>query len=301
MTLTMQDHRRRYAVLGELASLGVHQAQASKLLGISPTRLHGLLRIYGVSMQRKKAKERIPSERMIANKARNAEIMASFAAGDTLDAIGKRFGITRERVRQIAARHNVKPRRELASEARKQIVAQIAARNMSANEAAAEFGYSVEGIHHLCREYGVALRVKTPLYMSPEIAALAERVRAGESLRSASGGNHALASRLREYCQRMGIPCAHGRWRDFGPRASIVETLRRQGQSWDVISAAVSAVELIPIKTACLQKWAYTHMPMKGTPRVSPRNRGGAKRAPKPRNEPIEANSVKEAEPRSVA
>lgn len=41
---------------------------------------------------------------------RNAEILAAFDAGETLDAIGHRHGITRERVRQIAKKAGKQPR-----------------------------------------------------------------------------------------------------------------------------------------------------------------------------------------------
>lgn len=285
MTLTMRDHYRRKSVLTEIASLGLCRTDAAKTLRVSQSAFDAMTRIYEVPFNRA-APAGLRSE--FAN--RNAEIANLFDSGETLEAIGKRFGLTRERVRQIARRLNMETRSSLAAARRKGVADAVRARNLSTKEAAAEFGYSESAIIQICRSFKVTPRAKTPLYKSDMINALADRVRAGESIHAVSEGIRGIESLVRRNCNDAGIEMKYGRWRDFSGREAIIRALRKQRIEWNAIAEAVANLEGVKVLPQAVKAWATRHMEQEMTaplPRQRRQRVPKSARTPKPKSERV--------------
>lgn len=195
---------------------------------------------------------------------RNREILRLFDAGEKLEYIGAIYGITRERVRQIVGKFGAKPRRQAQWQKDAEIIEVLRSEHLSSNAAQARFGHRVL---RLARDNGIVLQHEW-LWRAPEIAQLAERVKAGESIRSACGANRNLEALVGHYCQANGITSRHGRWNDKSDRAEIVARAREAGKTWAQIALAVSRAEGRAIGKQAIINWACGHMD-----RIPPRGR----------------------------
>lgn len=220
---------------------------------------------------------------------READMLARFHSGETLQSIGDHFGITRERVRQIVERNGAVPRYQQARIRRDQIVAAMRGEWLTSKELADRFGIDPASVLSIARDAGIKLPVRTR-EEEQDLAAFAERVKAGESIRAVSGGDHNLENRIKIYCAGKGIKSLHGPWRDLSHRYGIIRAGREAGKSWKELALEVSAIEKIAIKGAALYNWAQAHIDDIPQPPRKPRR---AKRPARPyRHKPAPAKVI---------
>lgn len=193
------------------------------------------------------------------NPERIAAIRARFDRGETLQAIGDSYGLTRERVRQIVAKTGAEPRFVTFGKRRAEIAAAVKAENLSSDEAAARYGIGRGAVLAICSAFGVVCR-QDFLWNSPEIAALADLVRGGMSIHMAAGHVHKVERLIWQYCQRNGIVSRYGRWHDRSPRVAMVQKMRAQGAGWEAIAAAVTELEGHHVGRAGLYMWVRNHL-----------------------------------------
>lgn len=90
--------------LRECCAGGMYRSQAAEHVGISPVYLHQLERRYGAVFPecQRGRKVGISNE----NVSRAAQMAALYKSGHLLREIGEKFGVTRERARQVIAKHH---------------------------------------------------------------------------------------------------------------------------------------------------------------------------------------------------
>ena len=79
---------------------GIGQATTAERVGVSTTALRRFIETHGIIWRARVWKAGMPTRA-----ARNAAIVAARQRGETLAAIGARYGITHQRVQIIVARH----------------------------------------------------------------------------------------------------------------------------------------------------------------------------------------------------
>jgi hypothetical protein len=148
--------------------------------------------------------------------ARNAEIMRLFEAGETLQAIGDRLGLTRERVRQIAARKGGKSRKKAITETvatRRFAIRAAVETGLTRKEAAEKYGVTYERAYNATSDMGRVTSLEDEIKKAKFIAA----VHAGRSFREAAKRVGELPEWGWFAAKRLGLEARHGRWRDAFP------------------------------------------------------------------------------------
>lgn len=203
---------------------------------------------------------RLADSSLGSNFSRNLAILNRHLAGEPLSEIGADLGLTRERVRQIVAGFDAPAKREMLADRNRQILARIKEGDLTADEAAAEFGIQPAVAYHIGHQAGHVFRRDTKRD-SEMIAALAERVKVGESIQSLAAGDHSIRGLLWEYCKRNGIKSRHGRHRDFSARYEIIERSRQEGMTWEQVAKEVARAEGKPLVTGAVCTWVARYMP----------------------------------------
>ena len=103
--------KRIPATLGAEYLAGATLTELGEQYGVSFTTIRNALRSLGIALRRRGG--RTGSAILANRKADPASVLRRFDAGDTLVSIGIAHGITRERVRQIAAEHGRTPRSQM--------------------------------------------------------------------------------------------------------------------------------------------------------------------------------------------
>lgn len=90
------------------------------------------------------------------NVERNAEIARRVAAGESLQAVGDSYGITRERVRQLANRAGVTARAtKIEAKKRFDIFSKLAKEGLTRSEIAERSGYPYDTVCEYIRRFGI--------------------------------------------------------------------------------------------------------------------------------------------------
>jgi len=193
-----------------------------------------------------------------------AEAMSMLRDGATLADAARKFGVTRERVRQVASRMRVESRLCHATIRRRdaEIIAMID-RGIPGGDIAAHFGISERQIYIRERrvrpgEYAKRNRAKRISELEPALA----RARAGESYLKAADGDKSLAHRVMRAMRAEGVGRETGRWfseEKRQARLAYIRAGRRDGDTWGEIAARVSALEGKPVSAKNLRlianKW----------------------------------------------
>lgn len=192
--------------------------------------------------------------------ARDQQILARHNAGELHTTIAADFGITKERVRQIVKAGGGTARRVTQRAKGEEIAATIAAEGLTARHAAKRFGRSQRVIWYVARKHGI--KFPRPDHdVEMRLAALSERVLAGESIRSVCNGDRNLSQRLERYCRARGIKSKVGRWKDFSHRADLVRQWRADGLTWRECAGRLSSIEGHAIHGAAVYVWIAKHHP----------------------------------------
>src|SRR5690606_22886101 len=155
---------------------GHTQHEAAKALGKSYQWVNRWSRKLGIKFQHGAAPN--------ALSARNAAIVEMFDGGATLQEIGEKFGITRERVRQIVDRAGRTPRYQSAKAARRELFEQFRASGLSAKEFSETHDVAYASLKTLARYFDYTPPRAPRQIDDPKFAPLVEAVRAGRSIRS---------------------------------------------------------------------------------------------------------------------
>lgn len=234
MSTTYQDLLR--PILQQMANEGLSRKEAAKLLGVRYQVFSSLVAGIGVEWLKLGGRP--------ADLNRRAAILALYDAGETLEAIGDRFGVTRERVRQIVKKSGRKPRRRQAEECRERLAKRLVEMHgASAAEAANALGVSVESVRYLAKQEVVKF-IHRNSDVEATLAALAERIKAGESIRHAAITGGVSSSTLQYYCRQHGISSpVPTRWTVSERRPEIIRSGREAGKTWAEIAADIASVE----------------------------------------------------------
>ncbi|MFG1413444.1 hypothetical protein V5G24_20240 [Xanthobacter sp. VTT E-85241] len=200
---------------------------------------------------------------MTSISARNLEILSLFDAGETLESIGQKFSLTRERVRQIAAENGRKPRLPLImdkTETRRKRIIEAWGAGKTNPEIAAEIGVCVTAVSVILGENDIKANRLT---LSEEIKLMqaAARVKSGASIRKVGSSDNIPLCRLARRLKESGVESRHGRWRDLSHREDIVRAGRKSGRSWKKIAAELENIECRKVSPQALSAWAKTNVP----------------------------------------
>lgn len=276
----------------ECAEAGMTSREAAESIGLSYNTIRSFANDFNIEFVNPNA----------ANRDRQQAIIERFDAGETLESIGDSYGITRERVRQIVAKAGCKPRHALKREFRDQIIQTMQREWLTCGELASRFGVSAAVILKTAWEAGVKLPRRTR-EQEEELAALADRVRAGESFNGIAGGDHTVANRIKTYCDSIGVKSiARSRWADTSHRPAIILQGIADDLTWDQIAQKLSAVEGVRIHGYCLSNWAQKHVdlpkrerkPRPPKPVRAPKLRAERVYAPYPHPDVIVRDTVKD-------
>ena len=150
---------------------------------------------------------------------RNRELLVQFDAGEKLECIAATFGITRERVRQIAAKAGRTPRANVRRQSiskREDAILSMVRQGKTNRETAEALGLHIGMVRDVVSSSGLTAAKGT--YAETRADDIAEAVRliaGGMSMTKACTavnlprGAHYLVSTARE---KAGIPHQHGRW-----------------------------------------------------------------------------------------
>lgn len=195
---------------------------------------------------------------------RNLDIFRMYNNEQTLQSIGDKHGLTRERVRQIVRDMDLEPR--LATyhnrlETLKVRLHQLAERYknelkvLSVQNVVTELGVTEYIARKLFRETG--LHIEFPhRFTQAEIYRAALKVKNGSSIAKASNGDHYLANLVGAYCKANNIPVRYSKWQDLSDRRRIVTEGRASGKSWRKIAEEVSVYENRAITGSAVYQWA---------------------------------------------
>ncbi len=192
---------------------------------------------------------------------RNYTIAELVEGGElTLDAIGKMYGLTRERVRQIGNKYGVVPRMQAHNRKHQAIARSIKRLNLTMVEAKATHGVHASTVATALRKFGGKVRKRGEIdfkYGTPEIVAMAEKVKQGMSIRQAAGTDHSVEALLARYCHSHGISSLHGRWnvKSFEKRMEVIVSMRAERKGWDEIAEVVAKEEGRRIGPMSLYNW----------------------------------------------
>lgn len=195
---------------------------------------------------------------------RNRDIFRMFNNEQTLQSIGDKHGLTRERVRQIVKGMDLEPRSAMHHnrlETLKTRLLQLAERYkqelkvLSVQNVVTELGVTEYIARKLFRDTG--LHIEFPhRFTREQIYRVALKVKNGMSIAKASNGDHYLANLVGAYCKKHNIPVRYSRWQDLSDRRRIVTEGRAKGLSWRKIAEEVSVYENRRITGSAVYQWA---------------------------------------------
>ena len=195
-----------------------------------------------------------------------AEAMSMLRDGATLADAARKFGVTRERVRQVANRMRVESKRCHATIRRRdaEIITMID-RGIPGRNIAAHFGmseYQIYAREQRVRpgEHAKRNRAKRISELEPALS----RARAGESYLKAADGDKSLAHRVMWAMRAEGVRREVCRWFPEEKRQVRLAYIRagcRDGETWKAISARISAIEKKPVSVESIYGVARKYCP----------------------------------------
>lgn len=175
---------------------------------------------------------------------REHDMLRRFDANESLEAIAKVHGLTRERVRQIVLPHRTS-RNQTARARRAERIAEftrLVDAGKTAKQIAEIMGVSAAYVNYL-NTFAKLDVSRMTIEERLEMLRLAAKVANGRSIRSVARGDHALAVKLGYFCEKEGIKSRHGRWRDFSGRDAVIRKARAKGLTWAKVAAVVAETE----------------------------------------------------------
>jgi hypothetical protein len=163
---------------------------------------------HGEALRSITRREYWPTNAPTPSKLSRADLERWLGEGLTYSGIGVRVGLTRARVQQIAEREGL-----LADTSHTRVheryarMAELVKRGIPPAEAGCIAGVAPTSRGMIAAKAG--LQAIKQANVLARMAPLIERVRNGESIHRVAGGNRTLATRLRRYCEQLGVKSAH--------------------------------------------------------------------------------------------
>lgn len=172
-------------------------------------------------------------------------------------AVGDFFGISRERIRQIAKSAGRRPRRMLLEERNREIVNLIKTQKKTDAEVAKMYGVSPTNIALIRHKFNLKIEDIRAERYEPAIEAVAN----GMSIRAAAKSFKLNAVTLSDKCAERGIKTKFGRWGALDHREQIVRDMKTKNASWNDIREELGRVEGRSLTYAGLAMWVRKNCP----------------------------------------
>ncbi len=191
----------------------------------------------------------------------HAEAMAMLGEGRTLEEVGQHFGVSRQRVRQIAKRHGVRSVRCRANlSERDEVIENMILSGASDAEISSAYGLTVSRVLQIRRSLGFR-----PFKTDERARAMApyvEMVRQGRSITSVEREFGLGVHKLAAACKNAGVRSrAHSRHSDLSHRIPIIRELLRAGATWATITNALAHKEGRRPSVGSVYGWAHRNLP----------------------------------------
>lgn len=199
---------------------------------------------------------------MVKQTQRNVEIAQLHEEGFTLAAIGERFGLTRERVRQIASGMGCSPRLPQVKERSESAVKQIAKMTRDGKPTsyiAEKLGVTEGYVRRTASVNGITLNRKTLANTRPKLfKRILSKIEQGMPVNKACGGDHNLGAVVCRHLRNSGWTPKYSRHADYTTRHALVKAMWGR-KSVEEITEAINAVEKKNISVMAVKAWMNSH------------------------------------------
>lgn len=170
--------------------------------------------------------------------------------------IAAHFGVSRERIRQIAKELELKPRLQIIAERNAQILSE-ASETLSDEELAAKHNISAAMVGLIRRQNGCS----ATQFRNQRIQEAIKRVKEGLSIRAAAEEFFISPGTLSARLDEEGISSHHGRWGALEHRREVIPKMLEEGASWEDILGRLKEIEKRKIAYGTLRIWVHNHLP----------------------------------------
>jgi transcriptional regulator with XRE-family HTH domain len=189
--------------------------------------------------------------------------------GITLQEVGRRFGVTRECIRQIVKAAGLPSKRQVYKQASKKVARLVRQIEDDGVILAKVPGATPEMVRDIRKRKETLDRRRENL---DKINQAIEIVDAGASFNAAAEAIGIAAQTVQKYCEEAGVASTYGRWGALEKRREIIaEFVKRLHNSpphlipgqldWEQIAVKVSLEENRETKIGSLKTWAKRNMP----------------------------------------
>jgi transposase-like protein len=177
--------------------------------------------------------------------ARADAIATALRSGKTQAEVARHFGVTRQRVQQVAKKIGLTDAHQVDIKRRRVAVVAYFRAGHSVAQCASQFGVREQTIRLHLRDGCVNLKAENARRTYADIVPLIEVVRQGASISAAVTARFGYldrnaADKLSIACWRAGVVSVYGRNRTFDARRSIVVKGVRSGKSWATMAREVT-------------------------------------------------------------
>ena len=195
--------------------------------------------------------------------ARPDAIATALRSGKTQAEVARHFGVTRQRVQQVAKKIGLTDAHQADIKRRRVAVVAYFRAGHSVAQCASQFGASEQTVRLHLRDGGVNLKAENARRTCADIVPLIEVVRQGASISAAVTArfgylDRSAAEKLSVACERAGVVSVYRtfvRNGTFHARRSIVAKGLRAGKSWATMAREVTVAEGSPVSPRSLSRW----------------------------------------------
>jgi len=182
-----------------------------------------------------------------------SEAIASVQDGASMAAVARRYGVSRERIRQIVRKANIVPPTGIdARRALRDRVSELVLDGLTDQVIANHLGLTRLGVAADRRQMGLS----EGGWRERRIELLRAGVEAGESIRQIAIKSNLHPTTLQCFAKRNGVVSLHGRHRDLSFRADLIRKWRDAGHTWEEIDTLLSEHEGRPNFRGAAYIWA---------------------------------------------
>lgn len=187
--------------------------------------------------------------------------MAMLESGKTLKAVGEHFGVSRQRVQQVAVKHGVKSALCLENKkAQRAAIRKALKTGEPITSVSSRLGASLPVVNALAVQMGMGRQAQNRKATFAAYKPFFARIKNGESIRSVACGDKAVSQNLTYYAAQLGIESKHGPHRDFSDRKRILKEVLAlrlpMNETLDHLSKLVSKAEGKHTGGPSIRTWA---------------------------------------------
>lgn len=190
--------------------------------------------------------------------------MAMLRAGHTLAEVANKYGVTRQRIHQIAARHGVEsPFSTKATVRRRAEMREMILAGEPDDKIAQHFGLVPRTVMAMRRSLGLSRTEELRKTREPVIERAKQAVEAGMSVYAIARELGRHPQTLIYHLDKLGVKStAPSRWRDISYRFTLIPQMRAEGRSWREINARVSEIDgRVYRNKQIVYAWCKTNLP----------------------------------------